>query len=128
MRLSKKVLEKRFKKFNEKYFNGELIVPDFIVGGSKWTAGEFKCNYYTDVDENGEKYATELIGIKIYFSKRLIKNSRILDNIMLHEMIHFYGYYMNYDIKGEHGDYFLGMAEKINDDGYNIKAFYEEDN
>ena len=126
MRLSKKVLEKRFKKFNEKYFNNELVVPKFVVGGSKWTAGEFNCKYYTEI-EDGIEYATELINLKIYFSKRLIKNSRILDNIMLHEMIHFYGYYMNYDIKGEHGDYFLGMAKQINKDGYNIKAFYEED-
>ena len=126
MRLSKKVLEKRFKKFNEKYFNNELVVPKFVVGGSKWTAGEFNCKYYTEI-EDGIEYATELINLKIYFSKRLIKNSRILDNIMLHEMIHFYGYYMNYDINGEHGDYFLGMAKQINKDGYNIKAFYEED-
>lgn len=126
MRLSKKVLEKRFKKFNEKYFNNELVVPKFVVGGSKWTAGEFNCKFYTEI-EDGIEYATELINLKIYFSKRLIKNSRILDNIMLHEMIHFYGYYMNYDINGEHGDYFLGMAKQINKDGYNIKAFYEED-
>ena len=101
MRLSKKVLEKRFKKFNEKYFNNELVVPKFVVGGSKWTAGEFNCKFYTEI-EDGVEYATELINLKIYFSKRLIKNSRILDNIMLHEMIHFYGYYMNYDINGEH--------------------------
>ena len=65
--------------------------------------------------------------LRIYFSKRLIKNSKILNNIMLHEMIHYYGYYMNLDITGSHEDYFLGMAEKINKDGYNIKAFYEED-
>jgi len=128
MRLSKKVLEKRFKKFNEMYFNGELVVPKFIVGGSKWTAGEFKCEYYIGNDEDGTEYATELMDLRIYFSKRLIKSSRILDNIMLHEMIHYYGYYMNYDIKGLHEDYFLSMAKQINEDGgYNIKKFYEEE-
>jgi len=125
MRLSKKLLKKRFNEFNKKYFNEELIEPKFIVGGSKYTAGEFKCKYYTDI-EDGEEYATELLNIRIYFSKRLIKNSKILDDIMLHEMIHFYGYYMNYDIEGLHGDYFLGMAEQINKDGYNIKEYYEE--
>ena len=127
MRLSQKLLKKRFEKFNEKYFNGVLVVPDFIVGGSKWTAGEFKCKYYTDTDEDGSEYATELMNIRIYFSKRLIKNSSILDNIMLHEMIHYYGYYMNFDIEGLHEDYFLGMAERINKDGYNIQKYYEED-
>jgi predicted SprT family Zn-dependent metalloprotease len=127
MRLSKKTLENRFNKFNERYFGGELIVPKFVIGGSKWTAGEFKCKYYTDYDDEGTEYATELVNIKIYFSKRLIKNSKILDNIMLHEMIHFYGYYMNLDINGDHEDYFLSMAEDINKDGYNVKAFYEVD-
>lgn len=127
MRLSQKLLKKRFEKFNEKYFNGVLVVPDFIVGGSKWTAGEFKCKYYTDTDKDGYEYATELMNIRIYFSKRLIKNSSILDNIMLHEMIHYYGYYMNFDIEGLHEDYFLGMAERINKDGYNIQKYYEED-
>ena len=127
MRLSQKLLKKRFEKFNEKYFNGVLVVPDFIVGGSKWTAGEFKCKYYTDTDKDGYEYATELMNIRIYFSKRLIKNSNILDNIMLHEMIHYYGYYMNFDIEGLHEDYFLGMAERINKDGYNIQKYYEED-
>lgn len=127
MRLSQKVLKKRFKFFNDLYFNGELVEPEFVIGGSKWTAGEFNCKYYTDIDEDGEEYATELMKLRIYFSKRLIKNSKILNNIMLHEMIHYYGYYMNLDITGGHEDYFLGMAEKINKDGYNIKAFYEED-
>jgi len=123
MRLSKKVLKKRFKKFNEKYFNGYLVEPKFVIGGSKWTAGEFKCRYYTDY-EDGKEYATELVNLKIYFSKRLIKNSKILDDIMLHEMIHYYGYYMNYDIDGEHGDYFLGIAEQINKDGYEVQEYY----
>lgn len=126
MRLSKRVLKKRFKKFNEKYFGGELIEPKFIVGGSRWTAGQFKCRFYVD-EENGVEYATKLVNLKIYFSKRLLKNSRILDNIMLHEMIHYYGYYMNYDINGLHEDYFLKMAEKINKDGYNIQKYYSEE-
>ena len=127
MRLSKKVLKKRFKEFNDKYFNGELVEPEFVIGGSRWTAGQFKCRFYTDTDEDGEEYATQLVNLRICFSKKLIKNSRILDNIMLHEMIHYFGYYMNYDINGLHEDYFLEMADEINKDGYNIQAYYEED-
>lgn len=126
MRLSQKVLKRRFKKFNDIYFGGELVEPTFVVGGSKWVAGEFKCKFYTDIDEDGEEYATELINIKIYLSKTLIKNSKILDTILLHEMIHYFGYYMNYDIQGLHEDYFLGMAESINKDGYNIQPYYED--
>lgn len=127
MRLSQRMLKKRFKQFNEKYFGNMLVEPDFVIGGSKWTAGEFRCKYYTDEDENGEEYATELFNIRIYFSKYLIKNNTILNNIILHEMIHYYGYYMNYDIEGLHEDYFLSMAKEINKDGYNVQKYYSED-
>jgi hypothetical protein len=126
MRLSQKVLKKRFKRFNEKYFNGYLVEPKFIITGSRWTAGMFLSTVHLDNDENGEEYATELCNIRIELSKRLIKNSRILDNILLHEMIHYFGYYMNYDIDGTHGDFFMSMAEEINKDGYNIQQYYEE--
>ena len=126
MRLSQKVLKKRFKIFNERYFNGELVEPDFVVTGGRWTAGMFNCKFYTEKDEDGNEYATELINLKIRLSKYLIKDSKTLDNILLHEMIHYYGYYMNYDIEGLHEDFFLSMAEEINKDGYNIQKYYEE--
>jgi hypothetical protein len=126
MRLSQKVLKKRFKIFNERYFGGQLVEPDFVITGSRWTAGMFNSKVYVEKDEDGEDYASELVGIKIRLSKYLIKNSTILDNILLHEMIHYYGYYSNADIEGEHGDFFLDMAEEINSDGYNIQKYYEE--
>lgn len=126
MRLSQKVLKRRFKRFNEKYFNGYLVEPKFVITGSRWTAGMFLSTVHLDNDENGEEYATELCNIRIELSKCLIKNSRILDNILLHEMIHYFGYYMNTDIDGTHGDFFMSMAEEINKDGYNIQQYYEE--
>ena len=77
-------------------------------------------------EENGNRYASELRNIKIRLSKRLIKNDRILNNILLHEMIHYYGYFMNEDIEGEHGKFFKKMAKKINKDGYHVTKYYEE--
>jgi hypothetical protein len=126
MRLSQKTLKKRFDKFNKEYFNGELVEPDFVITGNRWVAGMFNCKVILD-DDNGEEYASELINIRIYLSKYLLKNDRILNNILLHEMIHYYGYYMNLDINGEHGDFFMSMADEINKDGYNIQQYYEED-
>ena len=127
MRLSKKVLKKRFKKFNELYFNGELVEPDFQITGNRWIAGMCISKLIIQEDENGEDYISEMRHIRIQLSKYLIKNSRILDNILLHEMIHYYGYYMNADMEGVHEDFFLGMAEEINKDGYNVQKYYEED-
>lgn len=125
MRLSQKVLKKRFKIFNEKYFKGELVEPDFIITGSKWVAGMFNCDVYLERDDDGSQYATELKKLRIRLSKRLIKNSKILDDILLHEMIHYYGYYMNEDIEGEHGKFFKKWARKINKDGYKIQKYYD---
>lgn len=127
MRLSKKMLKQRFDKFNERYFNNELTEPKFVKTGSRWTAGMFNCDVFVVTDEDGSRYASLLRDIKIRLSKYLIKNSKILDNIMLHEMIHYYGYVMNEDIKGSHGKFFKKMAKKINKDGYHVQKYYKED-
>ena len=124
MRLSKKSLKKRFENFNKLYFNSCLVEPKFVITGSKWTAGMFNCVVLVKKDDDGEEYASELKNLKIRLSKRLIRNDRILDNILLHEMIHYYGYYMNFDINGDHGEFFMSMANEINKDGYEIQQYY----
>lgn len=127
MRMSKKMLKRRFDKFNERYFKGELVEPKFVKNGSRWTAGLFKCDVLVVTEDDGSRYADFLNDIQIQLSKHLIKNSRILDNILLHEMIHYYGYLMNEDIEGSHGKFFNKMAKKINKDGYNVQKYYRED-
>ena len=113
MRLSKKILLQRFKKFNERYFNNELVTPKFVINGSRWTAGMFNCDVMVQTDDDGNRYASELRDIKIRLSKYLIKDSKILDNILLHEMIHYYGYLMNEDIQGLHEKFFKKWAISI---------------
>ena len=127
MRLTPKMLKRRFDKFNERYFGGELVEHKFVKTGSRWTAGMFNCDVFVITEEDGERYAFLLNNIKIRLSKHLIKNSRILDNILLHEMIHYYGYLMNEDIEGSHGKFFNKMARKINKDGYKVQKYYKED-
>ena len=126
MRLSNTILKKRFKAFNEKYFGNELVEPKFVITGSRLVAGMFNSDLFIKTDENGDKYISELGDIKIKLSKYLLKNSRILDNILLHEMIHYYGYFMNEDIDGTHDKFFKKMAKKINKDGYNVQRYYSE--
>jgi hypothetical protein len=126
MRITKKMLKRRFDEFNKKYFKEYLTEPKFVITGSRWTAGMFNSDLFIDTDEDGERYISYLGDIKIKLSKYLIKNSKILDNILLHEMIHYYGYYMNEDMHGEHGKFFHKMARKINKDGYKVKKYYEE--
>jgi len=126
MRLSKKIIKKRFNKFNERYFGGVLVEPKFVVTGNRWVAGMFNSDVIVSTDNDGIKYASELRDVKILLSKYLIYNSRIFDNILLHEMIHYYGYFMNEDINGLHEDFFKRMAKMINKDGYKITKYYEE--
>lgn len=128
MRLSQKTLKQRFKKFNEMYFNNELPeVPKFKVGGSKNIAGEFLAKLYVNWDDDEEKYIEAMDKMTIYLSKRLLRDSHILDEILLHEMIHYYGYFMNFNIDGTHNEWFMEYAEKINKDGYNIGEYYDYD-
>ena len=89
-------------------------------------AGMFNSDVIVSTDNDGIKYASELRDVKILLSKHLIYNSRIFDNILLHEMIHYYGYFMNEDIDGLHEDFFKRMAKMINKDGYKITKYYEE--
>lgn len=126
MRLSKKIIKKRFNKFNERYFGGVLVEPKFVVTGNRWVAGMFNSDVIVSTDNDGIKYVSELRDVKILLSKYLIYNSRIFDNILLHEMIHYYGYFMNEDIDGLHEDFFKRMAKMINKDGYKITKYYEE--
>ena len=126
MRLTPKMLKRRFDDFNAKYFNNELVEPKFVITGSRWTAGMFNSDVMVNTDEDGTRYATELRDIKIRLSKYLIKTPQILDNILLHEMIHYYGYLMNKDIEGSHGRFFKNMARKINKHGYKVQRYYEE--
>ena len=126
MRLTPKMLKRRFDNFNAKYFNNELVEPKFMITGSRWTAGMFNSDVMVNTDEDGTRYATELRDIKIRLSKYLIKTPQILDNILLHEMIHYYGYLMNKDIEGSHGRFFKNMARKINKHGYKVQRYYEE--
>ena len=126
MRLTPKMLKRRFDEFNAKYFNNELVEPKFVITGSRWTAGMFNSDVIVSTEEDGMIYATELRDIKIRLSKYLIKTPQILDNILLHEMIHYYGYLMNKDIEGSHGRFFMNMARKINRHGYKVKKYYEE--
>ena len=55
MRLSQKILKKRFKKFNEEYFNNYLTEPEFKVGGSENIAGLFTANVLLENDEHGKE-------------------------------------------------------------------------
>ena len=126
MRLTPKMLKRRFDDFNAKYFNNELVEPKFVITGSRWTAGMFNSDVMVSTDDDGTRYASELRDIKIRLSKYLIKTPQILDNILLHEMIHYYGYLMNKDIEGSHGKFFKAMARKINKNGYNVQKYYEE--
>jgi len=126
MRLSDSILKKRFKIFNEKYFEGKLVEPKFVIMGSRWTAGMFNSDLIIKKDGKGKRYVSELRNIKIKLSKYLLKNNSHLETILLHEMIHYYGYYMNLDIEGSHGRFFKKMAKQINKDGYNIQRYYVE--
>jgi len=125
MRITKRMLKWRFKKFNEKYFKGELTEPEFRINGSRDYAGLFSCKLMWKPSLDGDYYDMYLTKIRIDLSKYLLRNPSELDDILLHEMIHYYGFYLSEDLEGSHGKFFMKHAKKINKDGYHIDKVYE---
>ena len=118
MEITRDTIYISFHLYNFEYFGNKLPAPNFKVRHSYRTLGFFSCEY----DEDGYMFNQT-----IEISDSYDYTESQLRDILVHEMIHYYGYYMNFDIEGLHEDYFLGMAERINKDGYNIQKYYEED-
>jgi hypothetical protein len=123
MELTAQYLRERFRELNRQYFGGELPEPQLAVSNARTLLGQFSCRR----QQKGIFGQYVNTNFKIKVSEFYNQSAEMIDDTLLHEMIHFYGYYMNLDINGDHEDYFLSMAEDINKDGYNVKAFYEVD-
>ena len=93
---------------NMKYFEGKLPIPMFDLLHSFRTCGYFHCDYE-----------------QVWFSKRLYNfcismtdyydfTPKQFEDILVHEMIHYYLAYFGIDKRCKHGRKFKEMAERLN--------------
>lgn len=111
MELTISYLEKKFEIYNEKYFNGELIKPEFKIINTRSRLGCFKTkNIYTPK----ESYTIEI-------SKYYDRNEFWYDNTLIHEMIHQKIRQFRIIDNGSHGRKFKAECARINADGWELK-------
>lgn len=101
---------------NRQYFKYELPTPKFKVSRRYRTIGEFS---YKSVDGMMTKPCITMSGEYDY-------TSRQFDDILMHEMIHYYLAYTGEDLKCKHGKPFKRMAEMFNKNhGFNITSIID---
>ena len=96
-----------FEECNEKYFHGELPMPDFDMLRSSYTCGYF---HYTKGGWLDHNIYNPVISMTDYYD---FTESQFTD-IMCHEMIHYYLALNGADRKCRHGRAFQQMADELN--------------
>lgn len=100
-------IEKKFKEFNELIFHGKLpIVP---IKLNKTTRSLGQCCFYSNFRENKEP-----IGYSLKFSENFDLAENVLEDIIIHEMIHLYLGVNNLQDTYHHGANFKKLMIEIN--------------
>lgn len=97
-----------FDECNMKYFNGKLPIPIFDLLHSFRTCGYFHCDY-----EQGW-FSKKLYNFCISITDYYEFTPKQFENIMVHEMIHYYLAYFGLDKSCSHGREFKKMAKRLN--------------
>lgn len=105
-------IKNSFLKYNQKYFNNELLTPAFAINRRKSILGSmsWETNYF------GETFT-------IAISKYYDRSAKEFDNTIIHEMIHLYIRQNKLKDTSSHGKLFKSIAKRINKDGWNIQAY-----
>ena len=114
MDFTKDDIKEKFKLFNKLYFNGELRMPSkFTIQKMNLAAGRIEVN-----TKAKKPYVTIII------SNCFDYNENTLDEVIIHEMIHYYLYTKGSKGAFKHGNEFLEQCDRLfRDFGLNIYAY-----
>ena len=93
-----------FRQFNQDYFGNLLPMPYIKIRHSVNTLGYFS---YMQNEMFGTTETLEISDFYEYTSNQL-------RDIVVHEMIHYYLYYIGEDVRLKHGKSFMRMARQLN--------------
>ena len=112
MEISKELIKNKFKEFNTKYFNGELPMPkNFAIKQYNLVAGQIRVNR-----------KTKKPSVTIIISNCFDYDETTLNEVIIHEMIHYYLFVKGDKIKNEFGIEIHTTAKHIKlYDKYKIK-------
>lgn len=104
MRICESQLRCLFRQFNKDYFGNILPMPYIKIRHSVNTLGYFS---YMQNEMSGTTETLEISDFYAYTSNQL-------RDIVVHEMIHYYLYYIGEDVRLKHGKSFMRMARQLN--------------
>ena len=117
MELTVAYLREQFQQFNAHYFNNELPLPRLVVSNSRTRLGQFSCQRVRKGIFRGFKTVGYCIRVSHYFSVV----EREYQNVLLHEMIHYYIAYKDIRDTSSHGPEFQKIMRWLNTEhGWNI--------
>lgn len=106
-------ITERFRELNKEIFSKELPLPDIRLLNSYSYCGRFSCKKVI-----GKR---RLKGQRIEISSYYDWKPEDFDNVLAHEMLHYYLAYKHLDNDLTHGDEFHKYAKEINEKyGFNI--------
>lgn len=108
MKATIEFLENRFDVFNREIFGGELQKPEMRVVSAKSFMGQFK------VVRSGTLIGGRTETCTITLSDRYDLEERILEDVLIHEMIHFLIHKRKVRDTSSHGRHFRSLMQEIN--------------
>jgi hypothetical protein len=108
MNITTDILTKYFQQFNHDYFADGLPLPRLVPSRSRTRLGSFSCK--RKLTWRGRKLYDFTIRISTYYNM----TERHMQNILLHEMIHYYIAYKHIHDTSSHGAEFERMMNWLN--------------
>lgn len=107
MKATLKFLQDSFNKFNREIFNDRLPDPLMHISSARSFMGQFRAERVTGILRSKRKYHLTL-------SNRYDLEEKILEDIVIHEMIHFIISYDRRKDSSAHGPVFKSLMNEIN--------------
>lgn len=107
-------MERQFDRFNKEYFGGRLTPPKFSVNNARTRLGSMAFKWKRSL------YKRETYDYVIRLSNYYDIPEVEFQNVLLHEMIHYYIAVNHFKDDSVHGTMFRSIAQRINKQGWHI--------
>lgn len=109
MKATVEYIRQKFDEFNQTMFGGTLPVLPIRLSDAKGFLGKISFEY--EEDENGNQIET---GFVLRINTRIDLEESVVEDTIIHEMIHYYIGYMQLEDTSDHGPVFQKMMSNIN--------------
>jgi hypothetical protein len=109
MRATIEYIEQKFDEFNKLMFRGRLPKLPFKISDSRTFLGQIK--FFQEKNDDGTWYYS---GFTFHVSNKTDLPQDVVDDVIIHEMIHYYILYNQMQDNAPHGDLFIQKMEEIN--------------